>query len=133
MENKYGPQTSQVAALLEQMQSLTDSQESALSEAFSTETYYTSYLGAYEACDAVWHIWSEPLDVDTCAAISAHLDELEYDWDDAFAAGQGVYFMVLALVIRDVIGNIFTQEHYDLLTSPWRIVIGPIHSDDADI
>jgi hypothetical protein len=37
------------------------------------------------------------------------------------------------LVIRHVIGQHgFTQEHYDLLTGPWRKVIGPVHPDDKE-
>lgn len=39
-----------------------------------------------------------------------------------------------ALVVRDLIGQHgFTQEHYDLLTRPWRTAIGPIHPDDEDL
>ena len=38
------------------------------------------------------------------------------------------------LAVRDLIGRHgFTQEHYDLLTGPWRTVIGPIHPDDAEV
>lgn len=36
----------------------------------------------------------------------------------------------LALLARHLIGDVFTQEHYDLLTGPWRRNIGPIHPDD---
>lgn len=36
-----------------------------------------------------------------------------------------------ALTVRDLIGNTFTQEHYDLLTRPWREVIGPVHPEDV--
>ena len=36
-----------------------------------------------------------------------------------------------ALVVRDLIGqHDFTQEHYNLLTKPWAIVIGPVHPED---
>lgn len=35
-----------------------------------------------------------------------------------------------ALAIRDFIGDRFTQAHYDLLTKPWRTVIGKVHPDD---
>ena len=34
-----------------------------------------------------------------------------------------------ALVVRDLIAT----DHYDILTRPWREVIGPIHPDDPDI
>ena len=36
-----------------------------------------------------------------------------------------------ALLCRDLIGQTFTQAHYDLLTGPWRAAVGPIHPDDA--
>ena len=36
-----------------------------------------------------------------------------------------------ALFCRDLIGQTFTQAHYDLLTGPWRAAVGPIHPDDA--
>ena len=36
-----------------------------------------------------------------------------------------------ALLVRDLIGDTFTQAHYDTLTMPWRTTIGPIHPDDA--
>ncbi len=40
----------------------------------------------------------------------------------------------VALVVRHLIGQHgFTQEHYDLLTGPWRNVIGPVHPDDAEV
>ena len=39
-----------------------------------------------------------------------------------------------ALAVRDLIGpHGFTQEHYDLLTGPWRTAIGPVHPDDAEV
>ena len=37
-----------------------------------------------------------------------------------------------ALAVRHLIGPSFTQEHYDLLTGPWRAVIGPVHPDDVE-
>lgn len=38
---------------------------------------------------------------------------------------------VLALAARDLIGQrSYTQEHYDVLTRPWRLVIGPVHPGD---
>ena len=52
-------------------------------------------------------------------------------WDAAWAAAGAA---AGALVVRDLIGQHgFTQEHYDLLTGPWRTVIGPVHPDDAPL
>jgi hypothetical protein len=47
------------------------------------------------------------------------------------AAGAAAGDAARALVVRDLIGQHgFTQQHYDLLTGPWRTVIGPLHPDD---
>ena len=49
-------------------------------------------------------------------------------WD---AARGAVGDAAWALLVRDLIGDTFTQAHYDTLTKPWRTTIGPIHPDDA--
>ena len=47
------------------------------------------------------------------------------------AARDAAWAAALALSVRDLIGKHgFKQEHYDLLTGPWRSVIGPVHPDD---
>ena len=39
-----------------------------------------------------------------------------------------------ALSIRDLIGTAnYTQEMYELLTAPWRNVMGPLHPDDGPL
>ena len=60
-------------------------------------------------------------------ATPQQITDLAAAWDAARdAAG--------ALVTRDLIGaNGYTQEHYDLLTRPWRQVMGPLHADDAEM
>lgn len=47
------------------------------------------------------------------------------------AARDAVWDAAWALLVRDLIGDTFTQAHYDTLTKPWRTTIGPIHPDDA--
>ncbi len=37
------------------------------------------------------------------------------------------------LVVRDLIGSDFTQEHYDYLTGPWRRNVGPVHPGDRPL
>jgi hypothetical protein len=52
----------------------------------------------------------------------------------AGAAGAAAWDAAGALAVRDLIGpHGFTQEHYDLLTGPWRTAIGPVHPDDAEV
>ncbi|PRX92032.1 hypothetical protein [Allonocardiopsis opalescens] len=42
---------------------------------------------------------------------------------------------LMALAARDLIGSTpaWTQDAYDLLTSPWRASVGPLHPDDAPL
>jgi len=47
------------------------------------------------------------------------------------AAWDATWNAAWALLVRDLIGDTFTQAHYDTLTMPWRTTIGPIHPDDA--
>lgn len=50
--------------------------------------------------------------------------------DAAWAAARDA---ARALVVRDQVGDTFTQAHYDTLTRPWATVIGPVHPDDAPV
>jgi hypothetical protein len=69
----------------------------------------------YAAGYAAWHATRS-------AAWSAAMDAARY----------AARYAAWALAICDLIGQHgFTQEHYDLLTGPWRSVIGPVHPDDA--
>jgi hypothetical protein len=61
------------------------------------------------------------------AAVLTHDEALRMD-----AARAAARDAAWALAVRDLIGQHgFTQAHYDLLTEPWRTVIGPIHPEDA--
>ena len=52
----------------------------------------------------------------------------------AAARYYAAWYAASVLVIRDLIGSYgFTQAHYDLLTGPWRKVIGPVHPDDGPL
>lgn len=53
------------------------------------------------------------------------IENLAAAWDAAWVAAWGAAWdAALALLSRDLIGEKFTQAHYDLLTKPWRDVIG---------
>ena len=55
-------------------------------------------------------------------------------WDAAWAAARdAARDAARALVVRDQVGDTFTQAHYDTLTRPWATVIGPVHPDDAPV
>ena len=125
----FGPQWEQVCALVLRAERLTpdeaersDAAWGAAWDAASDAAWYAA-LGAARgaawdaALDAAWEAASG-------AAWGATLDAA---WDAASGAAR-------ALVVRDLISpNGFTQAHYDLLTRPWREVIGPVHPDDAPL
>lgn len=116
---KYGPQTPEIEALLERARTLTDTEVLALREAWNATP-------GEAWCEAWRWVWD--------ALRAARLDEA---WDDVGQedASRGAPLdAVIALVARDLITPTgFTQEHYDLLTGPWRKVIGKVHPDDAEL
>lgn len=102
----FGPSGEHVVALIERCSRLTPEE---------AERFYAAW-------DAVWK---------ANAAWNAAWDAV---WDavrKANAAWNAVRNAVRALLVRDLIGDTFTQAHYDTLTMPWRIAIGTIHPDDA--
>ena len=123
-EEKYGPQTEQVEALIIKIRSLTDEQRDALHE---TSREWDTIIARWK-WDADYHV---ALRLSSCRTQDLMLDEAwetipDMEWDE-------IWIAVWALVIRDQIGDEFTQKHYDLLTTPWRTTIGSIHPDDADL
>ena len=52
---------------------------------------------------------------------------LPISWD---AAADAAATAAVAVVARNRLDGLFTQEHYDTLSRAWRTVIGPIHPDD---
>ena len=47
-------------------------------------------------------------------------------------AAYGAGMAAAGLAVRHRIGGDFTQQEYDLLTGPWRAIVGPVHPDDPD-
>jgi hypothetical protein len=108
---KYGPQTYQIEKLIQKIKSLTPEQITNLDVAWDAAR--GAARGA--ARDAVWDaVWDAARD----AARDAVWDAV---WDAARDAARDA---ALALVSRDLIDDKFTQAHYDLLTKPWRDVVG---------
>ena len=132
-ESKYGPQTAEVEALFERARTLTDTEVRVLVEAWS-EALVAAWDAAWDAA------WSEAL-VAAWDAVwdAARSEALVAVWDAVWDAARGtardaVWDAALALVARDLIApDGFTQEQYDLLTGPWRRVIGAVHPDDATV
>jgi len=131
-----GPQGAEIAALIGRIRELTGDEVGQLDAARDGARYAARYAAWYAARDAA-------LDAARDAALDAARDAaLEAAWYAAldaawyaawYAARYAAWYAAVALVSRDLIGHHpgWDQAAYDLLTGPWRQVIGPIHPDDA--
>ena len=109
----FGPSGEYVVALVERCSRLTPEE---------AERFYAVRDAAWDAVwNAAWGAWDAVRNAARDAAWYAARDATRYAARDA----------ARALVVRDLIGDTFTQAHYDTLTMPWRTTIGPIHPDDA--
>ena len=125
-EQRYGPQ---VEALLVAIERLTTDQQSALYKA-RDETrmsiWYAAWNNLYGAMEHKVALDEARREVAATARHALrHIHRLECD--------VAVLDTLWALIARDQIGDEFTQEDYDLLTTPWRTTIGSIHPDDANL
>jgi hypothetical protein len=134
-----GPQGVHVAALIERCGSLTademsrdaawDAARDAAWDAAWAAARDATWAAAWDATrdaawaaarDATWDAtWAAARDATRDAAWAAARDAT---WDAAWDATR-------ALLVRDVLA----PEHYDTLTRPWRLVVGPCHPDDGPI
>ena len=115
-----GPQGAEIAALISRLKALTADEVGRLRAAWDAAwdaawgaAWYAAWYGAR---DAAWG----------AARYAAQDAAQDAAWDAALGAALG-------LLLRDLIGQHpgWDQDAYDLLTGPWRQVIGPIHPDDA--
>ena len=108
LADTFGPQWQPIVVLVRRAAILTSAETKALDAARAA------------ALAAAW-----------AAALDAALDAA---WDAARAAARdAARAAARALVVRDQVGDTFTQAHYDTLTRPWATVIGPVHPDDAPV
>jgi hypothetical protein len=155
LADTFGPQWEQIVALVRRAAVLTVDEAERLAAAWAValdtagdSTWDAARAAAGDAAwavaldtagdstwDAAWAAWDATwaaardaaLDVARDAARDAALDATWAAWNAAGVAAR-------ALAARDIIGQHgFTQDHYDLLTGPWRTVIGPVHPDDDHI
>ena len=126
-ELKYGPQTYQVEKLLLKIESLAQDQ---IKELYTARDK-AWYAAPHTVRDAAWNsIRYAVRGVVRYAAQNAARDAVK---GAAQGAAQYVAWgATLALLARDLIGEKFTQEHYDLLTKPWRSVMGEFEEPEAD-
>ena len=118
------PQGEYIVALIGRAKNLTGMEAANLSSVWS-DTWCDAW---YDARDASWYAAQDAFR--SSAWFSAQ-DVAQYATE--YAAGDAAGGAAVALVVRDLISpDGFTQEHYDILTGPWRQIIGPIHPDDDE-
>ena len=117
-----GPNGEHVVALIERYSRLTPEEAERFYAPRNAAWYAARNAAWYAAWDAAWYA---PRDAARNAARDAAWGAA---WD---AARYAAWDAAWALLVRDLIGDTFTQAHYDTLTMPWRTTIGPIHPDDA--
>ena len=115
LADTFGPQWQPIVVLVRRAAILTSAEAKALDAARTA------------ALDAA-------LDAARDAARAATRAATRAAWDAARAAARDAALdAARALVVRDQVGDTFTQAHYDTLTRPWATVIGPVHPDDAPV
>ena len=126
-----GPQGVQVAALIARCGTLTADEVSRLNAARGTARGVATRDATRGIARGIARVaaWDATLYAATPgAARDAAWDAARCATRDAAGDAAG------ALVSRDLIGQHpgWDQDTYDLLTGPWRSVIGPVHPDDGD-
>lgn len=135
LADTFGPQWMAIVALVRRAAILTDEESDRLyaaGDAAGDAAWGAARVAARVAArDAAWA-------AARAAARDAALDAARgAGWAAAWNAARGAGWNAArdaarVLAVRDLIGKHgFKQEHYDLLTGPWRSVIGPVHPDDA--
>ncbi|MFH5209229.1 hypothetical protein ACHIPZ_13645 [Antrihabitans sp. NCIMB 15449] len=124
----FGPQWREIVDQVRAISGATPAQIERLGAAWGAARDDAAWGSARDAAwdaarDAAWHA---ARDAARAAALGA-----AWGTDAALGAARDA---AGALSVRDLISkNGFTQEHYDILTGPWRKAIGPLHADDAPL
>jgi hypothetical protein len=125
LADTFGPQWEAIVALVRRASVLTADEAQRLAAAWGAARAAARAAARVAARDAGWvaaraAVWA--------AGRAAARDAGWVAARDAASVAAG------ALAARDLIGQHgFTQAHYDLLTGPWRTLIGPVHPDDAEV
>ena len=146
----FGPQGEQVVTLIERCLTLSAAEVDRLAAAWGAawDTWAVAWdtwaVARGATWDAAWDTWAVARGAtwDTTwgaarGAMSGAARGATWDttwgatWDTTWGAARGA---AVALLCRDLIGQApgWDQDAYNLLTGPWRDVIGPIHPDDGD-
>jgi hypothetical protein len=146
----YGPQGEYIAALIKRAELLTGTEVVDLAQAANWDKAArdAAWDAAYGAAQGAVRLvaWITTWDSHEWGnawfhAWNAGRDDVPGDtaWKAAAGVATGAVhgaarIAAVALLVRDLISpDGFTQEHYDILTGPWRRIIGPIHPDDDEL
>ena len=100
----------------------------------ATKAQVIKYLATAEVTDADLADTFGPQWEQIVALVRSMFSVTPRQWDRLAAAGDAARDAARAAATRDLIGQHgYTQEHYDILSGPWRKTIGKIHPDDLDI
>jgi hypothetical protein len=146
----YGPQTAQILALIERASRLGWTEAKTLHRARGWRGVYAAYAAERELRDGLRVAgWNAGADIAYPALaavghIAQRWDAVSIDGVGRLAADAAVTASgyphcarpaadaAIGLAARHLIARYpYHQEHYDVLTRPWRTTIGPIHPDDA--
>lgn len=118
LEDTFGPQWREIVAQVRAISGASREQLDRLDAAWDA-------AGA-AAWDAAWDAAWAAAERDAAGAAERAAESA--------AAGDAAWAAARALSIRDLIGTAnYTQEMYELLTAPWRNVMGPLHPDDGPL
>ena len=137
----FGPQWQEIIAQVRAISGATPQQIEDLAAAWDAArdaAWYAARDAARNAArDAAWDAASSG------ARAAAWYAAWDAAWDGAWdaasaaardAARDAASAAASALSVRDLIGQHgLTQAHYDLLSGPWRQVMGPLHADDVEV
>ena len=117
----FGPQGEQVVTLIERSRTLSAADMARLGDDWAV----ARAVARDAAWGAAWGAMSGAARDTTWGAARGA------SWDASWNAARDA---AVALLCRDLIGQApgWDQDAYNLLTGPWRDVIGPIHPDDGD-
>ncbi len=141
LADTFGPHWEHIVAMVRRAAVLTADEIRQLDTAWAAASTAAGIAASTAARIAAWD--AAGIAAGGAACIAASTAARIAAWDAAgIAAGGAVRVAAFdaawdaarALAMRDLIGQYgFTQEHYELLTGPWRTVIGPVHPDDAPL
>ena len=122
LADTFGPQWMAIVALVRRAAIMTDEEKDRVAVAWAAAWDAAWVAAGAAARNAAWN----------AARNAARNAAWNAAWVAAGAAAENAAWNAAwALSVRDLIGQHgFSQEHYDLLTGPWRSVIGPVHPDD---